>query len=610
MIQERVNALREKMKEYGVDMYLIPTDDFHSSEYVGDYFKCRRFMSGFTGSAGTMVVTQDMAGLWTDGRYFLQAESQLAGTGVDLYKIGEPGVPSVDEFVIDTVKEGQCLGFDGRVVSYKGALNYREKLAKKHARIEFEHDLVDLVWEDRPALSASPAHELDIRYAGKSRADKLSDVRAAMAERKADYLILTSLDDIAWLLNIRGGDVAYNPVVLSYAVVMQDRVLLFANESVFDQECRDALAADQVVILPYNQIYTWMKHIGADRTVWLDGSRTNYAIVANIPDCVKIVDEVSPTRLAKAIKNEVEIRNIRKAHVKDGVAETRFMYWLKQRVQAAKAAGSSLITDEEGVPLTEIRVSDRLEAFRAEQENFMGLSFDTIAGFGPHGAIIHYSATPETDVELHTDDFLLVDSGAQYLEGTTDITRTFVLGEVDEEHKKHFTMVLRGHLNLGAARFKYGTCGANLDYLTREPLWRENMDYNHGTGHGVGYFLNVHEGPNSIHWQISPMRTSNTRLEAGMLTSNEPGLYLEGRYGIRHENLVLCCEGEKNAYGQFLHFDTVTLVPFDLDGVEPADLNETERRELNEYHAMVYDKISPYLNGEERDWLAYATRAI
>lgn len=314
--------------------------------------------------------------------------------------------------------------------------------------------------------------------------------------------------------------------------------------------------------------------------------------------------------MAKAIKNEVEIRNIREAHVKDGVAETRFMYWLKQRVQAAKEAGSDLLTDEDGTPLTEIRAADRLEAFRAEQENFMGLSFDTIAGFGPHGAIIHYSATPETDVELHTDEFFLVDSGAQYLEGTTDITRTFVLGEVDDEHKKYFTMVLRGHLNLGAARFKYGTCGANLDYLTREPLWKENLDYNHGTGHGVGYFLNVHEGPNSIHWQVSPTRTSSTRFEAGMLTSNEPGLYLEGKFGIRHENLILCCEGEKNAYGQFLYFDTVTLVPFDLDGVDATGLNETERRALNEYHAMVYEKISPYLNEEERDWLAYATRAI
>jgi Xaa-Pro aminopeptidase len=319
---------------------------------------------------------------------------------------------------------------------------------------------------------------------------------------------------------------------------------------------------------------------------------------------------VSPTRLAKAIKNPVEVAHIREAHVKDGVAETRFMYWLKQRVAAAKAAGSTVITDEEGNPLTEISASDRLEAFRAEQENFMGLSFDTIAGFGPHGAIIHYSATPETDAVLHTDDFFLVDSGAQYLEGTTDITRTFVLGEVDAQHKKHFTMVLRGHLNLGAACFKHGTCGANLDYLTREPLWRENMDYNHGTGHGVGYLLNVHEGPNSIHWQVSPTRTSSTVLEAGMLTSNEPGLYLEGKYGIRHENLVLCCEGEKNSYGQFLHFDTVTLVPFDLDGVEVSDLNETERRELNDYHAMVYEKIAPFLNEEERTWLAQATRAI
>lgn len=610
MISERINALRAKMKEYGVDAYLVPTSDFHGSEYVGDYFKCRRYLSGFTGSAGTLVVTADMAGLWTDGRYFLQAAAQLEGTGIDLYKMGEEGVPTVHDFLTDKLQPGQCLGFDGRTVALSAAASLKKSLEAKNVRIDYEHDLAGEVWADRPALSAEPVILLGENYTGKSRADKLSDMRKIMEEKKADYFVLTSLDDIAWLLNIRGGDVECNPVVLSYVVVMKDRVLLFANEQAFDAQVKDALASDGVVLLPYNNIYSWIRHIAAGKTVLLDGGRTNYAIVAGIPEQVKLLDETNPTLLPKAIKNPVEVANIREAHVKDGVAETRFMYWLKQRVKAAKQAGSTVITDEAGVPLTEISVSDKLEAFRAEQENFRGLSFETIAGFGPHGAIIHYSATPETDCELGIDEFLLVDSGAQYLEGTTDITRTFVLGDVDEEHKKYFTLVLRGNLNLAAARFLHGVRGINLDYVCRQPLWEVGMDYNHGTGHGVGYFLNVHEGPNGFRWKVVPERMDSAVFEEGMVTSDEPGLYLEGKFGIRHENLIVCRKGEKTEYGQFMYFDTLTMVPFDLDGVEPSLLNSTEKQLLNEYHAKVYETVAPFLPEEERLWLAEATRAI
>ncbi len=610
MIAERIAALRAKMKEYGVDAYLVPTSDFHGSEYVGDYFKCRSFLSGFTGSAGSLVVTADMAGLWTDGRYFLQAEDQLAGTGIDLYKMGEEGVPTIHDFLVDKLTEGQCLGFDGRTLSKAYATALEKDLTKKGAKVNFELDLAGDVWEDRPALSAQSVMLLGVEYAGKSRADKLADVRKVMVEKKADYFVLTSLDDIVWLLNIRGADVECTPVVLSYVVVMKERVLLFANEQAFGPEVKAALEADGVMLLPYNNIYSWIKKISADKTVLLDGGRANYAIVASVPASVKVLDETNPTQLPKAIKNATEVENMYKAHVKDGVAKTRFMYWLKQRVKAAKAAGTTLLTDENGAPVTEISAADKLAAYRAEQENFMGLSFETIAGFGPHGAIIHYGAIDETNVELHTDEFLLVDSGGQYLEGTTDITRTFALGEVDEIRKKHYTLVLRGNLNLTAAKFVHGVRGINLDFVCRQPLWEEGLDYNHGTGHGVGYFLNVHEGPNGFRWKVVPERMDSAVFEEGMITSNEPGLYLPGEYGIRLENLIVCRKREKTQYGQFMDFDAMTMVPFDLDAVDPQWMNSREIQLLNEYHARVYETIAPYLPEEEKEWLKEATRAI
>jgi len=610
MASEQISALRKKMRQYGIDAYMVPTDDFHGSEYVGDYFKCRRYLSGFTGSAGTLVVTQDMAGLWTDGRYFLQAADQLQGTGIDLYKMGEEGVPKVKDFLAEKLQEKQCLGFDGRTVSLGTAKAMREAVEKKNVRIDYEHDLAGEVWRERPALSAEPAMLLGDEYTGKSRAEKLGDVRKAMEEKKVDYFVLTSLDDIAWLLNIRGGDVECNPVVLSYVVVMRERFLLFVNEKVLDDGVRGALEADGAVILPYNNIYNWIKRIIPGRRVLLDGKKVNYAIVAGIPEGVDVVDDTNPTLPAKAVKNPVEVANIRQAHVKDGVAVTRFMYWLKQRVTAAKEAGQDVLTDENGSVVTEISAADKLESLRAEQEHFMGLSFETIAGFGPHGAIIHYGATPETDCALRTDELFLVDSGGQYLEGTTDITRTFVLGEVDDERRHHFTRVLRGNLNLAAARFLHGCRGINLDYLCREPLWEVGLDYNHGTGHGVGYFLNVHEGPNGFRWKCVPERLDSAVFEEGMVTSDEPGLYLEGKYGIRHENLIVCCKGEKTEYGQFMYFEPLTLVPFDLDGIDGDDMSAVEKKRLNDYHALVYEKIAPYLPEEERDWLREATRAI
>lgn len=609
MISERMDALRERMRQYGIDAYLVPTNDFHGSEYVGDYFKCRRYLSGFTGSAGTLVVTQDMAGLWTDGRYFPQAEEQLQNTGITLYKMGQEGIPEVHDFLVEKLQKGQCLGFDGRVVSCRTAEKLKKDLEAKQVRMDFTHDLTGEIWKDRPPLSAEPAMLLEEKYTGQSRAEKLAKLRAVMEEKGADCHILTSLDDIAWLFNIRGNDVECNPVVLSYAVILKEKALLFADSRAFGAPVQEALAADGVRLLPYQNIYVWIRKLTPGRTVLLDRGKINYAVAASLSAQVKVVDEPNPTVAMKAVKNPVEIANIRLAHIKDGVAVTRFMYWLKKRAEAAKKAGRTEITDETGAPLTELGVSARLEALRAKQENFRGISFETIAGFGPHGAVIHYAATPETDSRLHTGDFLLVDSGGQYPEGTTDITRTFALGDVDRERKHYFTLVLRGNLRLAAARFLHGCRGVNLDCLCREPLWEEGVDYNHGTGHGVGCYLNVHEGPNGFRWKITKGGDSAV-LEAGMVTSNEPGLYLEGRFGIRHENLILCCKGEKNEYGQFMFFDTLTMVPFDLDGIEISQMSEREKGLLNAYHKQVYQTIAPYLSREEREWLAGATRAI
>lgn len=596
MIRERLAALRKQMQAHGIDMYLIGSEDFHGSEYVGDYFKCREYISGFTGSAGTVVVTKDGAGLWTDGRYFLQAEAQLKDSGIELFRMGMEGVPDVKTYIIEHIKEGECLGFDGRTVNARDGQSYVERLGAVGASVNGQYDLAGEIWPDRPAIAAEPAWLLDIRYAGESREERCRIIRQKMEEKAADWFVLTSLDDIAWLLNIRGNDVQDNPVVLSYLMMSADQIRLYVNETAFSEKDRAKLIEAGISFYPYNQIYEDLEKLPEGQTVLYDGSKTNYAIVERLPKEVKVLDEENPTLLPKAIKNPVEVANIREAHIKDGVALTKFMYWLKHHV--GKEA------------MTEISVSDKMEQFRKEQEGYLEPSFDPISGYGPHGAIVHYSATPETDAAIEAKGLLLMDTGAQYMEGTTDITRTFVLGEVTEDEKKFFTLVLKGNLNLGGAKFLYGCRGLNLDYLAREPLWQIGMDYNHGTGHGVGYLLNVHEGPNGFRWKMQPGRSESCVLEEGMVTSNEPGVYLAGRFGIRHENLMVCMKGEKNEYGQFMYFDTLTMVPFDLDGIEPALMTEREKQLLNDYHRRIYDTIGPKLTDDEREWLREATRAI
>lgn len=594
-IKQKLNALRILMKEKKIDAYLVPTDDFHGSEYVGDYFKCRKYITGFTGSAGTAIITQDMAGLWTDGRYFIQAADQLRDTTIELFKSGEPGVPTVHQFLNDKLQEGMCLGFDGRTVSAREAEELQELLQEKHITFSVNDDLIGEIWEDRPVLSCEPVMELDVRWTGKSRADKIAEIREQMKAKEADTFILTSLDDIAWLLNIRGNDIHCCPVVLSYLVMMENELRLYANAAAFSEEIRSNLEADGVKIYPYDDVYSYVQSISSDKKVLLSRANVNSRLVSNIPSEVTILDEPNLTLLPKAVKNETEMENERIAHIKDGVAVTKFIHWLKKNVTRTN--------------ITELSTAEKLYQFRSEQEHFLGESFDPIIAYGTHAAIVHYSATEATDIPLEARGMVLADTGGHYLEGTTDITRTIVLGPVTAKEKKFFTAVLRGNLNLAAAKFKYGCTGLNLDYLARGPIWELGEDYNHGTGHGVGYLLNVHEGPNSFRWKNLPGNPAPV-LEEGMITSDEPGYYLENEFGIRHENLVLCKKAEKTSFGQFMCFEPLTMVPFDLEGINPEEMTERERKLLNDYHQKVYTTISPYLDEEEKEWLKQATREI
>lgn len=595
MIQERLNSLRTLMRERGMDAYLVPTADFHESEYVGDYFKCRSFMTGFTGSAGTLVVTLEDAALWVDGRYFVQAGNQLKGSSVRLMKMGEEGVPEISDFIIDAVKEGGCLGFDGRVVDSFTGLELEKRLDEKGASVKYQEDLIDQVWTDRPALSARPVWILKEEFAGKSASEKLSDLRGEMKKAGASVHVLTSLDDIAWLLNIRGDDVRCNPVVLSYLAVTGTEAFLFINPQVLDQEMEAYLKGLGITLKPYDEIYEYIKTLQNEK-VLLETARVNYAIIRGLDSSNEIINQMNPTVLAKAVKNPVEIENMKKAHIKDGVVMARFACWLKKNIGK--------------IPMDEISLEKKLDSMRFETEGNLGLSFDTISAYGANAAMCHYSATEETNTPVEPRGFYLVDSGGQYYEGTTDITRTFAMGPLTKEEKEHYTLVLISMLRLGDVKFPYGARGLTLDYAARQVFWDRGLNFNHGTGHGVGYLLNVHERPVGIRWKMVPERMDSCVLEPGMISSDEPGIYIEGSHGIRTENLMLCVKREKNEYGQFLGFEYLTCAPIDLDGVEKSLMTDHDVELLNRYHAHVYETLSPYLEGEEKEWLKEATRAI
>ena len=596
MIPERLTALREEMKRRSIDIYVVPTADFHESEYVGEHFKARKFITGFTGSAGTAVITLKEAGLWTDGRYFVQAEKQLEGSTVTLYRMAEEGVPAVEEFVKDKLPQGGCIGFDGRTVNGAWGEKFAAIAEEKGGSLSVGEDLIDLIWTDRPELSRAPLFILEEKYSGKSTAEKINDVRAKMAEEGADVHILTSLCDIAWLLNIRGGDIQSVPVVLSYLVLTRDQCIWFLQEEVVDDTIRAYLKENHIETRPYDDIYTYVPDIPESAVVLMNKSGVNYRICNELNKNIQVINKPNPTELMKAVKNPVEVDNTRLAHVKDGVAVTKFMYWLKTNIGK--------------IPMTEISASDYLEARRREQENFIDLSFTTISAYGANAAMMHYSATPESNTGLKPEGFLLVDSGGHYYEGTTDITRTFVLGSISDEMKQHFTAVCRSNMKLANAKFLYGACGLNLDILARGPLWDMGIDYKCGTGHCVGYILNVHEGPNGFRWKIVPERHDSGVLEEGMITTDEPGVYLEGKYGIRTENELVCRKAEKNEYGQFMEFENITYAPIDLDGIDPEQMSPREKQMLNDYHKKVYEVLSPYMTEEENEWLKKYTRAI
>lgn len=595
MIQKRLEALRSEMKKRGITVYVVPTSDFHQSEYVGEYFKARKYMTGFTGSAGTAVITMKEAGLWTDGRYFIQAAAQLEGSGVTLFRMGEEGVPKVEEYVEEQLEKGGCIGFDGRVMDAKAGKKYAEIAEKKEGSLYVTEDLVDIIWTERPSLPAHKVWILEQEYAGMSTEEKLSQVREQMKQEGADVHILASLYDIAWLLNLRGDDIDHVPVFLSFVAVEEKKTTLFINQEILEDKVKKYLKDNQIQVEDYEKIYAYAENLKGHK-VLMSLEEVNYRIAENVQKHSQIVDAPNPSLLLKSIKNETELENTRIAHLKDAVAVTKFMYWLKTNIGKKE--------------ITEISASDYLEELRKEQEHFLDVSFDTICAYGANAAMMHYSASEESNAVLEPEGFLLVDSGGHYLEGTTDITRTFALGELSYEQKKHFTAVCRSNLNLANAKFLYGCSGINLDILARGPLWDMGIDYRCGTGHGVGHILNVHEGPNGFRWKIVQERNDSGKLEAGMITTDEPGVYLEGAYGIRLENELICVKDEKNEYGQFMKFENITYVPMDLDAILPEEMTFREKQELNEYHQMVYEKISPYLNKEERIWLKEYTRAI
>lgn len=594
MDSKRITALRAIMKREGIDYYYIPTADFHESEYVVEYFKARKFITGFTGSAGVAVIGQEEAWLWTDGRYFIQAASQIEGSGFGLMKMGQEGVPTVMQYLGEKLQEGQCIGFDARVVNTNDAKEFAKIAAKKHGSLKTDNDLLDEVWTDRPALIHQPADVLKDEFNGEATASKLARVREQMEKEEAQYHIISTLDDIAWILNVRGNDIPHVPVVLSFLVIGKEDAMWFVEENALSDAVKEMAAECGITIRPYEDVYAYAATIPENSTVLLDKRKVNYRITNALSETVHIVSKANPSQLMKAIKNEIELENTRKAHLLDGIAVTKFMYWLKKNVGK--------------IPMDEVSVSDYLQSLREQMEGYRDISFDTIAGYNANAAMMHYKAEPDTAAKLEPQGMLLVDSGGHYDTGTTDITRTFVLGPISDIQKKHFTMVVKSNLNLANVKFLYGCNGISLDVICREPIWKENLDYQCGTGHGVGYLLNVHEGPNSFRWQYRP--GFDNPFEAGMITTDEPGIYLQDQYGIRTENELICVKGEKNQYGQFMGFENITYVPIDLDGIDKQYLNAEDVKQLNDYHKMVYEKISPYMTPEENEWLKEYTREI
>lgn len=592
-IPERIAALREAMKQHKIDAYIIPTSDPHMSEYPADCWKYREWISGFTGSAGTVIITADKAELWTDSRYFLQASTQLEGTGIELFKMMLPETPTIPEFLTHELKEGQTVGLNGETYSLADARSLEKALAEKEIKLNTNASLIDPIWKERPAIPEAPMFEMPVELSGKSTEDKLIDINKMLHKAGADCTILSALDEVAWTFNIRGTDVAYNPVVISYAFVSEKDSVLFVNPKKIPAEIAEHLKKEGVTLADYGMLATFLSRLPERTRVFIDSKRTNVAIYNALPKSSILIEGTSPANHLKSIKNETEIKGFRNAVLKDGIAMTKFYFWLEKMLKA-------------GEKVTELSAAAKLTALRSEQPQYVMDSFASISSYGPHGAVVHYSPTPETDTELKTDSLYLLDSGAQYLDGTTDITRTIALcDEPSEQMKKDFTRALKGTIGIAKCKFPAGIRGCLIDAFARKALWDAGINYLHGTCHGIGHCLNVHEGPQSIRMEENPVI-----LEPGMVMSDEPAMYRPGEYGIRTENMILIREDSETEFGKFLGFETLTLCYIDTKLVIPSMLSVREHAWLNKYHQMVYDLVSPHLTEEEKAWLKEKTAEI
>ena len=593
-MKKEITQLQQKMAEMSIDYYLVPTSDYHHSEYISNYFKCREYLSGFTGSAGTLLVSQTQAWLWADGRYHIQAQQELTGTGIHLMKDGLTGVPTLSDFLKECMETGQTLGFDGRLYTSGFISGLKRKLSAKQILFVYDKDLVQEIWKDRPKLVAEPVYVYPERYAGTTVSEKIAAYRDYLMKYQADCQLLTSLTDIAWLFNLRGHDVACTPVFLSYAFLSLKEVILFIQEGVLTQEAKEYLQNNGIETRDYHSFYDFVKSIEHVRML-VDYSDLNYCCYQSLSDTNTLLRAAKYTTSAKIIKNDTEIEHTRACHLRDGVYMTKFMYWLKNTIRKRS--------------LSELEAAAYIDQLRLSDDLALDLSFETISAYGKNAAIVHYRPSAESNTVVEAKGMLLVDSGGHYLDGTTDITRTFILGPITEEEKLCYTTTCRSMLHLANAKFLTGCRGSNLDCLAREPMWELGIDFLHGTGHGVGHVLSVHEGPNNFRFRVNSGNLDAVLLP-GMITTDEPGIYQAEKFGIRIENELLCKKWKQNQYGQFLEFEYLTYAPIDLDGIEPNLMNEQEKQWLNDYHKKVYEKISPYLSKDERKWLKEYTREI
>lgn len=596
-VNERIEALRDLMKEKNIDVYYIPNEDDHlSEEYTADYFKCKSYISGFSGESGCVIVTKDFAGLWTDGRYFTQAENELKGTCVTLMRLGQEGVLNPIPFLLKNTPNKGVLGFDGNVVSSNDAMYLLKELAKKEASIHTSDDLAGLVWcSDRPSMPQEKLYILPKKYVGEDITERIQIVRDAMKEKKADVLVLTQLEDPCWMLNIRGNDIESTPVSYAFALVTNRKVNYYVDKEKVTDEVKKYFDKAGVTVKAYKAIEKDLASF-KNKTIWVNLRYFNTSLYSHLDTSNKILNEKSPIVYFRAIKTKVEIRNLIHAHVKDGVAMVKFLYWLKENISK--------------IPMTEMSAEEKLLGFRSEQEGFIEPSFHTISAYKGNAAMMHYTAGTNSNAKLKPEGFLLVDSGGTYYDGTTDITRTIALGKLTDTDKMYYTKVLKANLQLARAKFLHGTTGNNLDILARGVLWDMDIDYQCGTGHGVGHVLAVHEGPHGIRWGLPTAARPSAVLEEGMIVTDEPGVYLPHKLGIRIENELLVKKGKKNFYGQFLYFENVTVCPYDRDAIDPKYLDDRDLEDINTYHAYVYKTLSPFLKGKEKAWLKSVTKEI